>query len=178
VRYVLDNEGNAVSRNLAHLYNVLTRLDGPPRRMYVHADVTFPADFTRRLTAALDELDRRAVPWGAVGTVGRSWSGEYVWGHELHEPLEVCTLDACCVVVDTRHELEFDERTFDGLHCHVEDYCLQAHATGRGVYVVPARLDHIGTTFAREGSRWGHYPKYRRRLARKWRHRFPDLTTT
>lgn len=178
VRFVLDNVGNALSTNLAYLYNILLRLEGPPTRLLVHPDVTFEPDLTARLHAGLDALERHSLAWGAVGTVGRSWDGEYVWGKDVEEPVAVCTLDACCIVVDTRHELEFDERTFDGFHCHVEDYCLQAHASGRGVFVVPAHVEHRSVTYTREGSRWGAYPKYRKRLSRKWRRRFPTLTTT
>jgi hypothetical protein len=178
VPFLLDNDDNSISRNLAHLYNVLARLEGPPVRIFTHADVTFPADFGQRIASAVAGLEGRGIAWGALGTVGRSWQGEYVWGHEVDEPTEVCTVDACCVVIDTRQRTSFDEHTFDGFHCHVEDYCMQCHASGLGVFVIPSQLDHIGATYALEGSRWGQYPKYRKRLARKWRRQFPGLTTT
>jgi hypothetical protein len=178
VRFLLDNEDNAISRNVAYLYNLLARLEGPPVRIFSHADVTFPADFARRIASAVDELERRNVTWGALGIVGRSWEGEYVWGHQLAEPAEVCTVDACCAIIDTRHRISFDDRTFDGFHCHVEDYCMQCHAGGRGVFVIPSQLEHVSATYTVEGSRWGQYPKYRKRLARKWRRQFPNLTTT
>jgi len=178
VRFLLDNEDNVVSRNMAHLYNVLARLDGPPIRIFAHADVVFPADFGRRVAAAIAELERNGVAWGALGTVGRAWNGDYVWGHGVDEPAPVCAVDACCVVIDTRHAFAFDERTFDGYHCHVEDYCMQSHAAGLGVFVVPCRFEHLGATYAREGSQWGNYARYRKRLAKKWRREFPQLTTT
>lgn len=127
---------------------------------------------------AIARLDELSVRWGALGTVGRSWQGAYVWGHEVAAPTEVCTVDACCIVIDTRHRMSFDEQTFDGLHCYVEDYCMQCHSAGLGVFVIPSQLEHASATFAREGSRWGAYPKYRNRLARKWRREFPGLTTT
>lgn len=176
--FLLDNADNAVSRNMAHLCNVLLRLDGPPSRIIVHPDVRFPPDFAIRVAAAIEDLDERGVAWGALGAVGRSWEGEYVWGHEIDEPRVVCAVDACCIVVDTRQDVSFDERTFDGFHCHVEDYCMQCHAAGLGVFVVPVGLEHASATFASQGSRWGAYPKYRKRLARKWRRQFPGLTTT
>jgi hypothetical protein len=176
--FFLDNSGNAVSSNMAHLCNLLVRLDGPAVRAIVHPDVSFPSDFVARVGQAIAELDRQGASWGALGAVGRSWEGEYVWGHAIGEPRPVCTVDACCLVVDTRHELAFDERTFDGFHCHVEDYCMQCHAAGLGVFVVPLQLEHASATFASQGSRWGDYPKYRERLAHKWRGRFPTLTTT
>ena len=177
-RFFLDNERNVVSRNMAHLYNMLARLEGPPARILLHPDVTFTPDFVVRVGTAIAELEGRGIRWGALGTVGRSWHGEYVWGHELDEPIEVCAVDACCIVIDTRHRLSFDERTFDGFHCHVEDYCMQCHSSGLGVYVIPSQLEHASATYTRKGSRWGDYPKYRKRLSRKWRHEFPGMTTT
>lgn len=177
-RLLLDNVGNVLSRNMAHLCNVLTRLHGPSKRVVVHPDVRFPPDFANRIRAAIDMLDRQGVRWGALGTVGRAWDGTYVWGHDVEEPTPVCAVDACCLVLDTRQGLVFDERTFDGFHCHVEDYCMQCHAAGLGVLVIPAQLEHASATYARQGSRWGSYAKYRRRLDRKWRRQFPGLTTT
>jgi hypothetical protein len=81
-------------------------------------------------------------------------------------------------VIDTRHSLSFDQQTFDGFHCHVEDYCMQCHAAGLGVFVAPCEFEHVGVTYARRGSEWGRYSRYRRRLVRKWRRQFPGLTTT
>ncbi len=107
-----------------------------------------------------------------------SWDGDYVWGHEIDDLRPVCSVDACCVVVDTTQGIAFDQKTFDGFHCHVEDYCMQCHAAGLGVFVVPVALEHASATFAAQGSRWGDYDKYRRRLTRKWRRQFPGLTTT
>ena len=177
-RFLLDNEKNVLSRNMAHLCNLLTRLEGPARRIVLHPDVRFPPDFTIRVGSAIETLDAGGVRWGALGTVGRAWDGSYVWGHCIAEPTAVCAVDACCLVVDTTQGLRFDERTFDGFHCHVEDYCMQCHAAGLGVFVAPSSLEHASATFAREGCRWGAYPKYRKRLDRKWRRDFPGLATT
>ncbi len=128
--FLLDNADNAVSHNMAHLCNVLLRLDGPPSRIIVHPDVRFPPDFAIRVAAAIEDLDERGVAWGALGAVGRSWEGGYVWGHEIDEPRVVCAVDACCIVVDTRQDVSFDERTFDGFHCHVEDTACSATRQG------------------------------------------------
>ena len=109
--------------------------------------------------------------------VGRSWDGAYVWCHEVDTPTAVCTLDSCFLVTRNVLQLRFDSDRFDEFHCFVEDYCLQCHDSGLGVWVVPAQVHHEGVTFAREGSRWGQYDRYRKRLDRKWRRRFPDFTT-
>ena len=175
---VLANTENALTTNLASLYNVLLRLDGPVRRAFVHPDVSFEPDLVSRLVGAADELEAAGSPWGAIGIVGRAWEGEYVWGHSIDAPWPVCTLDSCFLLTRTDLGLEFDAKRFDELHCFVEDYCLQCHADGHGVWVVPADATHASATFTEHGSRWGGYDRYRKRLDRKWRRRFPNLTTT
>jgi hypothetical protein len=140
--------------------------------------VTFPPDFLDRVTTAIRVLERAGVPWGALGMVGRSWDGAYIWCDEVEEPTAVCTLDSCFLIVNLLQRLTFDDATFDELHCYVEDYCLQCHSQNLGVYVLPAEFAHHGHTGASLGSQWGRYPKYRRRLDRKWKRQFPSLVTT
>jgi len=89
----------------------------------------------------------------------------------------VCTLDSCFVLTRTDLGLAFDATRFDQFHCFVEDYCLQCHAEGRGVWVVPVAAWHAGATYTELGSRWGGYDRYRKQLDKKWRRRFPNLTT-
>ena len=174
---LLSNADNALTTNLASLYNVLLRLDGPVRRAFVHPDVSFDSDLVARLSAAIDDLEAAGAPWGAIGIVGRSWEGAYVWGHEIDAPRPVCTLDSCFVLTRTDLGLAFDATRFDQFHCFVEDYCLQCHAEGRGVWVVPAAAWHASATYNELGSRWGGYDRYRKQLDKKWRRRFPNLTT-
>ena len=174
---LLSNADNALTTNLASLYNVLLRLDGPPRRAFAHPDVSFERHLVARLTAALDELEAAGSPWGAVGIVGRAWEGDYVWGHEIDAPRAVCTLDSCFLLTRTDLGLSFDADRFDQFHCFVEDYCLQCHAEGRGVWVVPVGAWHASATYNELGARWGGYDRYRKQLDKKWRKRFPDLTT-
>jgi hypothetical protein len=176
-RLVLSNADNALTKNLASLYNVLLRLEGPTRRAFVHPDVTFGPDLVTRLSSAMDDMEAAGSPWGAIGIVGRAWEGEYVWGHETDAPQPVCTLDSCFLLTRTDLGLEFDAEHFDQFHCFVEDYCLQCHATGRGVWVVPVAAWHASATYNELGSRWGGYDRYRKQLDKKWRRRFPNLTT-
>lgn len=176
--FLLSNVDNELGTNMAHLYNVLKRLDGPAVRAFVHPDVEFEGDLVTRLTSALVELETANVRWGALGIVGRAWEGEYVWCNDLASLSPVCALDSCFVATRTDLGLDFDAKRFDELHCFVEDYCLQCHDAGYSVWVFPASAHHRNATFQREGSRWGSYDRYRKRLDRKWRRRFPGLTTT
>lgn len=174
---LLENADNRLTTNLASLYNILLRIDGPALRAFVHPDVSFGPDLVDRLTSAVAELEAAAARWGAIGIVGRAWEGDYVWCHELEAPAPVCTLDSCFLLTRTDLGLGFDAERFDQFHCFVEDYCLQCHAEGLGVWVVPATATHASATYSRLGSRWGGYDRYRRRLDRKWRRRFPGFTT-
>jgi hypothetical protein len=174
---LLSNPGNALSTNLAFLYNVLLRIDGPTRRAFVHPDVSFDRHLVERLTEALGALEAAGSPWGAVGIVGRAWEGDYVWGHEIDTPEAVCTLDSCFLLTRTDLGLTFDDSRFDEFHCFVEDYCLQCHAEGHGVWVVPVGAWHASATYNERGARWGRYDRYRKQLDKKWRKRFPGLTT-
>ncbi len=174
---LLSNAGNALGTGIAGLYNVLRRIDGPRVRAFVHADVTFEPDLVARVMTAVEHLEAAGASWGALGIVGRSWEGAYVWCHELEAPAPVCTLDSCFLVTRADLPITFDSRRFDELHCVVEDYCLQCHDAGYGVWVVPASARHESVTFALEGARWGRYDHYRKRLDRKWRRRFPGFTT-
>ncbi len=177
-RLLLLNEGNGLTTNLASLYNVLLRIDGPPLKAFVHPDVSFDPDFVTRLAAGIEAIEEAGGHWGAIGIVGRAWEGgDYVWCYEIDEPRPVCTLDCCFMLTRTALGLEFDAKRFDQFHCFVEDYCLQCHAAEYGVWVVPAVATHANATFSRLGARWGGYDGYRKRLDRKWRRRFPGFTT-
>ena len=174
---LLSNAGNALGTGIAGLYNLLLRIDGPEVRAFVHADVAFERDLVSRVMTAVEHVEAVGAGWGALGIVGRSWEGAYVWCHEVDAPTPVCTLDSGFLVTRTDLPIAFDSRRFDELHCFVEDYCLQCHEAGHGVWVIPAAARHESVTFAREGSRWGRYDRYRKRLDRKWRRRLPGFTT-
>lgn len=175
---LLDNGSNVLGTDTARLYNILLRLRGPRYRVFCHPDVRFPPDFAGRIATAIGALRAAGTSWGALGVVGRAWDGAYVWSHEVQEPAPVCCVDSCCLVVDTSQGLAFDDRTFDEFHCYVEDYCLQCHRRELGVFVVPAAFEHMSATYHSQGSRWGKYPRYRRRLDRKWKRHFGRVLTT
>ncbi|MEW6213033.1 MAG: hypothetical protein AB1631_32220, partial [Acidobacteriota bacterium] len=115
--------------------------------------------------------------WGAMGIVGRTWDGKYVWCHEVQEPTPVCTLDSCSLITTRSHGIMFDQNRFNEFHCYVEDYCLQCHAQNLGVFVFPTAAHHGSATKNVRGSAWGRYGKYRRRLKLKWWRKFDAIYT-
>lgn len=83
-------------------------------------------------------------------------------------PGPVSTLDSNSVFFRRDLGLRFDEATFDGFHCHVEDLCLKAHAKGIPVVVPAADANHLGeSTLDPEWQK--QYWIYRERLAMKWK---------
>ena len=80
----------------------------------------------------------------------------------------VSCLDGCSVFFHRDLGLRFDEATFDGFHCHVEDLCLQAHARGIPVVVPSLKADHVGRN--KDMVTWmADYRKYKERLTEKWK---------
>ena len=126
----------------------------------VHADTTFARGSLTTFSAA-------ARAGAAVGMVGRSLEGAYVWSKEVKEVTPVSTLDCCSIFIPTSFGLTFDDVTFDGLHCYTEDMCLQADKAGLRVEVVPSIAYHKGgRTF---NAYWQNdYWQMRARLERKW----------
>jgi hypothetical protein len=126
----------------------------------VHADCWFGPESLAAFTAA-------ALSGHVAGIVGVSLPNmRYQWCHE--NPSWVSTLDSCSVFFRRDLGVRFDEQTFDGLHCHVEDICLQARARGLLVSVPPADARHRSATA--NGQAWlDDYCRYRQRLAEKWR---------
>lgn len=144
-----------------------------------HADVIFGP-------GALDALAKCAGAGAVCGVVGMNpdlkegapganpganrqnqrW-GE-VWAYQ--NPGRVSTLDSAAVFFRRDSGLRFDAMNFDGMHCHVEDLCLQAHAKGIPVVVPAADATHIGNPGLQSWDDWWHsdYRKYRQRLGEKW----------
>lgn len=172
----VNNAQNSVSTNIAQIYNTLLSIDGPDITAFMHPDVTFGSDFAREVQDSISLLQERR--WGALGIVGRSDGGDYVWGSGVDVPTEVSTLDSCCLITRASFGIRFDSSRFDEFHCFVEDYCLQVRNAGLEVLVLPIDVQHHSATLSHRGKAWGAYRRYRKRLDRKWRKRFPSIMTT
>jgi len=125
-----------------------------------HADTIFQ-------NGALETFLDTAAAGRVCGMVGRDLHGNYVWSKNIGDPVDVSTLDCCSVFFRRDSGLRFDEQTFDGFHCYVEDLCLQAHAKGIPVVVPPAKASHLEES-TRNPEWQAQYKVYRKRLADKW----------
>ena len=165
---------NHAAHSLAALANSAIDIYGAGQDVLglIHADVFFDSPMYRMngqaWTPDLKILTDTAASGAVCGIVGAANDAQrYYWGHSLeHEKLVSC-LDGCSVFFPASSKLRFDEATFTGMHCHVEDLCLQAHERGIPVVVPPVKADHAGrSTFA---PAWQvEYAKWRGVLNKKW----------
>jgi hypothetical protein len=123
-----------------------------------HADTSFGP-------GAIESFAGTAHAGAIAGIVGIDSDRVYRWSKD--NPGQVSTLDSCAVFLRRDLGLRFDETVFDGMHCHVEDLCLQASRAGIPVIVPPAEADHVGArTLIAEWQ--SDYRLYRDKLSEKW----------
>jgi len=147
---------------VAKTYNEMLESVGSRFVVFAHPDVEFEHGAIEK---GVELLKGGA---GAVGLVG-AVDGREVHSSGISEPKEVDTLDSCFLMVDKDTGLRFDEVTFDGLHMYVEDYCCQVRDAGKRCVVMPVEWYwHASTTLRQEGTCWGNYHSYKKRLCRKW----------
>lgn len=135
-----------------------------------HADVYFGP-------GALDTICQTCIEENAVcGIVGFSMEavdrkapkGGYVFGQENPGPVE--TLDsASCFFPVLDNALGFDDQTFDGFHCHVEDLCLSALSKGMKVLVPGCDVKHLSSDRNDWMDSWHEdFRRYKAKLESKW----------
>lgn len=169
-------DNSILKRPLSEIANVILGECRTPVFGLVHADVFFDSPMARVADPAkvfrpdLEILAECALAGKVCGIVGADLLPQrYWWGHSLPDGAEhpVSCLDGSSIFFRTDLGLQFDEVTFDGFHCHVEDLCLQAHARRISVVVPAVKTDHAGRSTYDPG--WqAQYRVYRQRLAEKW----------
>ena len=164
-------KANLAGEPLSKIANWYLDLSVAPVFGLCHADACFGP-------GALEAFTAEAMRGAVCGIVGVDLAGVYHcsynsdrdrwWKGDMRiaEPGQVSTLDCMAVFFRRDLGLRFDEDIFDGLHCHVEDLCLQAHARGIPVTVPAADAHHRNHKQAPEFL--ADYRKYRSRLAQKW----------
>ena len=118
---------------------------------------------------SLEIFVNTAMEGKMCGIVGRSMTLEYCWCHS--NPAKVSTLDGCSLFFPVKYNLRFDDKTFNGLHCHVEDLCLQGQKLGMEIVVPTANAAHkdAGHTPSENEAWQRDYWRYRAILANKWK---------
>lgn len=143
-----------------------------------HQDISFSPDLLQKIELTIN----RKPDFGVLGLVGVDSKKTYFWSSS-QQMFEVETLDCCFIVVNKKHNILFDNSTFDDFHLYVEDYCQETlKNTGKKSYTIlidknPKTgpfLDHHSHTFRQYGRAWGKYKEYKERFIKKW----GDIKTT
>lgn len=132
----------------------------------IHSDVT-----CNGLVESIEETISTHGFHGAIGVVGAG----SVWGR-VNKYHFSPTCDSCFILVDADSSVRFDDKTFDGYHLFVEDYCVQVGGAGimmingyeGGVHDDPRYFAHHSQTLRKMGCAWGDYGEYKKRLFKKW----------
>jgi len=155
---------------------------------FVHQDVELDsASWLQRVERILDGIR----DLGIAGVAGMSEKGEsdrergrgcisdcgeiWQWSNPVQYPEEVQTLDECLLIVPRSvfSKMRFDEKTFDGWHCHGADYCLRIRQMGLKAYVIPAFVYHRSLRLNIKG-----LLEYQERLFSKHRGSYKRIFTT
>ena len=168
VANILNQPLSQIANRFLHVTN---HDAGYPVFGLVHADTYFGP-------GALATFTRCALDSTICGIVGREPTPEYSNCWCTTNPGPVMTLDSCSIFFRRDLGLEFDEQTFDGHHCHVEDLCLQACSLNIPVMVPRADATHNGIGHDWSSPWMQDYARYRKLLDYKWRSKFERIYTT
>jgi len=148
--------------------------------MCVHPDVVLGKNWFQDFI--LQEC--RLKDWGILGIVGTVYEdGNWgtAWGLSRPFSCPAQTLDECCLIIDRRQGLRFDEKMLgDTWHCYGIDYCLQCLDKGLGVYILAGNAKHVddGTSIHLIPSWMKDRKGIMERVKKKWGHKFPSIHYT
>ena len=113
--------------------------------VFLHQDIYLPAGWFARLSACLEQLDRKDANWGVAGCWGTTERGEGfghvyspgmdVLGARFDEPQEVQALDEIVLIMRRSRGLRFDEG-LGHFHLYGADLCLEARLRGMRSYAI------------------------------------------
>lgn len=119
--------------------------------------------------------EARLENWGALGVVGWDFRNRMVWGNEALAPHKIQCLDECCVIVNRKNGIWFDEKTFSSWHCFAADFCLNCIDKGLDVYVMPGVASHEGFSFREVAGFRDERDKRLPTLWLKWKDKVPKI---
>jgi len=170
---ILDNENNKRFTSASEALNYGIKKARNDIVVCAHEDLIFRKGWFEAFIAQ----ECRLKDWGALGIVGMTYDRHLEWGTNYDVPFKVNTLDECCLIVNRKNNIWFDEKTFKGWHCYGVDFCLQAYNKGLEVYVVSGPATH-GPTSPHSNNWVPELQKARNLLKKKWKDSFPVIATT
>jgi beta-1,4-mannosyl-glycoprotein beta-1,4-N-acetylglucosaminyltransferase len=160
-------------------YNEIIRDSKTKWVILCHEDMAFSSDILDVIRKAIK--DNPNVDF--FGYVGADKNGTIKADTLTYKRIE--TTDSCFIVLKSDIKgVYFDEKTFDGLHLYVEDFCTQLGGNGMTILcnylesdeyeeVISGKtlnswLHHRSVTYRDLGPSWGDYSKYKKLLNEKW----------
>ncbi|GAI41946.1 unnamed protein product, partial [marine sediment metagenome] len=119
--------------------------------------------------------------WGAIGIVGVDFDSPWHhWGWKSKAPCLATTLDECCIIINKKNNIWFDEKNCNNWHAYGVDFCLQARDKGLDVYIMngPGFHDDTEKTYSLPKDFLVNLEHYKKVLRKKWGDKFPQLHTT
>lgn len=170
--------------NPAKAYNEIIKKSTNDYILFTHIDVLFDDYFIESIKNSINLFPN----FGAMGVVGvikpflrkKIYMKSTATSNQL-----VTTLDSCCILINKKHNINFDSVNFNEYHHFIEDYCMQVkYNLNLKTYLIstnfycdtlnkkPSKLKnyfyHGSNTIKEQGSRWGKWMHYKKILDKKW----------
>jgi len=151
--------------------------------LFLHIDVHFDNYFLNSVAESIKLFPN----FGAMGVVGVVKAflkkKQYIRASETSNKY-VTTLDSCCILINKKHNLKFDDIHFNEYHHFIEDYCmqvkynlkLQVNLINTNFFCdtlnqfknINNYFYHSSNTIKSQGARWGNWLQYKIALDKKW----------
>jgi len=134
----IDNTDNQMFKSAAEALNYGIRKASNDIVICAHEDMQFGKNWFQDFI----KQECRLKDWGALGVVGWEFDGQMRWGSDCETVHQVRWLDECCIIVNRKNGIWFDQETFRNFHCYGVDFCYQCYDKKLGVYVLAGTAHH------------------------------------
>jgi len=160
----LDNKDNRNWKSVAKALNYGIKKAKNDVIILAHEDTVLGKNWF----SSFIKQEHRIKNWGALGIVGWDFEGKNVWGSDYLVPYKVERLDECCIIVNRKNKIWFDEKVFKYWHSHGADFCYQCLAKGLGVYILAGVATHAEGTYSHPQEWFDRIEPEKKLLEKKW----------
>ena len=172
-----DNQSNMLFSSAAQGLNYAIKKAKNDIVMCVHEDSYYKKEWFTNFLRQESKLRN----WGVIGIVGVDFDSPWHhWGWKDKAPCLARTLDECCLIVNKKNNIWFDEQNFNDWHVYGVDLCLQARNQGLDIYIMngPGFHDDTEKTYSFPKNYLLNLAHYKKVLRKKWGNKFPKIYTT
>ncbi len=174
-------------KNPAAAYNEIIENAKTDHIIFLHEDMVFSPNFLDCVFKTIDEYPNFGMlcTEGYIDnkeTLDAAWPMEFIWSVSSSSK-QITRPDPCLFIINKKHNIRFDEKTFDDLHWYAEDYSMQAaknELETRTIlidafpsnwtqwYDVNNYVMHKAITCNEIGYNWGRFNEYAEIFKEKW----------